>query len=301
MVISFKDSEKSINMLNLNLVICSILNINLEAFEKQLQRGTRPVKAAIKLGACPRKAQIVATLKLATTVEEINTVYANTKVLSCMTGKPVGEFYSRYNVGVIYSDMFRTLVNLDTKTIGTHSYGVHGEKGLDLLEKVLTLGDVLPLTKLKLRSDKVTATYTEYKVAHVSWKVTTLNCDSKLTHQEEAEIRFLADQKVYQELDKDKTTRELIVLKSGRLLSIAWFYDTWTEDNNDWIASLTKPYIPHGSRNTVRAVISSRELTDYGVYTDNTAVTVELSFEEPTDDVFIPYLDNDWDCRRFVI
>ncbi len=61
--------------MNLNSIICKILNINIEEFNNLITgRGMRPVKAAIRLGAEPEKAEIFATLKIAKTAEEITAV-----------------------------------------------------------------------------------------------------------------------------------------------------------------------------------------------------------------------------------
>ena len=80
--------------MNLNLIICKIINVDYKDFSYLVnERGVRPVKAAIRLGASPEIAQIFAGLKLATTAEEITAVYKNDAVKSCMTGKDVDPFY----------------------------------------------------------------------------------------------------------------------------------------------------------------------------------------------------------------
>ena len=102
--------------MNLNLIICKIINVDYKDFSYLVnERGVRPVKAAIRLGASPEIAQIFAGLKLATTAEEITAVYKNDAVKSCMTGKDVGPFYVANGIGCIYSNNYRCLVCLSPK------------------------------------------------------------------------------------------------------------------------------------------------------------------------------------------
>lgn len=116
--------------MNLNSIIAQILNINEQEFTALVEgRGMRPVKAAIRLGAEPDKAQIFAGLKIATTVSEIDAVYANENVRSCMTGNAPGQFYHDNGIGVIYSNNYRCLVNIKTSSLairhGWSGYGYH--------------------------------------------------------------------------------------------------------------------------------------------------------------------------------
>ncbi len=116
--------------MNLNSIIAKILKINVRDFETLVNvRGMRPVKAAIRLGAEPEKAQIFAGLKLATTASEIDAVYANENVRSCQTGNAPGQFYSDNGIGVIYSNNYRCLVNPKTNSLairhGWSGYGYH--------------------------------------------------------------------------------------------------------------------------------------------------------------------------------
>ena len=97
-------------------------------------RGMRPVKAAIKLGAKADIAQLVGDLKLAVTAEEIDTVYADERCKSCMTGCKVGRFWEINGVGVIYAPNFRLLVGLVTKGLNPQAYGFKGNTVHDLLE-----------------------------------------------------------------------------------------------------------------------------------------------------------------------
>lgn len=104
-------------------LVCKVLGINSEIYIKQLTIGCRPVKAAIKLGACPTKAELLCTLKLATTAEEINFAYDQPYALSCMAGEPVGDYYEINNIFCLYNDFYRVLYNPDTHVF-CRSYGI---------------------------------------------------------------------------------------------------------------------------------------------------------------------------------
>lgn len=117
----------------LNEVIANILGICPESFQASLDRGMRPVKAAIKQGASAPVAQLVASLTLATSVAEINSVYADTRTRSCMVGAEVGEFYHAHGIGVIHAPNYRRLVGLETGVLAPRGYGFHGNKVDDLL------------------------------------------------------------------------------------------------------------------------------------------------------------------------
>ena len=121
--------------MNLNSIIAKILKINLNQFEELVDgRGMRPVKAAIRLGAEPEKAQIFATLKIAKTAEEITAVYKNDKIRSCMTGDDVGPFYAANGISCIYSGNYRCLVNLKTMTLCSMGY----QKGYGYHRNIIT-------------------------------------------------------------------------------------------------------------------------------------------------------------------
>ena len=59
----------------LNIVISSLLNIDEIKFQAGLDKGQKPSKLAIKLGANQTHAQYLAGLKLAITEQEINEAY----------------------------------------------------------------------------------------------------------------------------------------------------------------------------------------------------------------------------------
>jgi hypothetical protein len=121
------------NQTALNVIIANLLSIDPEAFQAAVTRGTRPVKAALKLGADIQMAQLVAALQLATSAEEIDTVYADQRTKSCMVGYNVGEFYSAHGIGVIHAPNYRRLVGLETGVLAPRGYGFHGEKVDELL------------------------------------------------------------------------------------------------------------------------------------------------------------------------
>ena len=107
----------------LNIVISSLLNIDEIKFQAGLDKGQKPSKLAIKLGANQTHAQYFAGLKLAISAEEINEAYAS-HIRSCMTDKPVGEFYAMNGIGVIWGPQFRILVNTSNGVLGSSSYGM---------------------------------------------------------------------------------------------------------------------------------------------------------------------------------
>lgn len=123
----------------LNKIICSSLGINLESFIKKVNKGMRPVKAAISLGADSNLASIVAVLKLATTAEEINLAYSQEGARSCMTGELVGTFYASNKIQCIWSPNFRVLYNPTTKVACGSSYGFHRDILRPLLKKHLEM------------------------------------------------------------------------------------------------------------------------------------------------------------------
>lgn len=116
-------------------ILGKIMGIDATAWRNLVDgRGMRPVKAAIKLGASGDIAQLVGDLKLAVTAEEIDTVYADDRCKSCMTGCKVGRFWEINGVGVIYAPNFRLLVGLVTKGLNPQAYGFKGDTVHDLLE-----------------------------------------------------------------------------------------------------------------------------------------------------------------------
>ena len=115
-------------------ILGKIMGIDATAWRNLVDgRGMRPVKAAIKLGAKADIAQLVGDLRLAVTAEDIDTVYADERCKSCMTGCKVGRFWEINGVGVIYAPNFRLLVGLVTKGLNPQAYGFKGNTVHDLL------------------------------------------------------------------------------------------------------------------------------------------------------------------------
>lgn len=125
-------------MLTLNQLVAKTVNVDVEAYESLLTRGTKPTKALFRLGVEQQLAGILGTLKIATSIEEINEVYANIGVKSCMTGWNVGEFYNFFNISVIYNDRYRCLVNLEKEWKSSRGYGILCYQLDDLLSTVLS-------------------------------------------------------------------------------------------------------------------------------------------------------------------
>lgn len=176
-------------MKNLNTVICSILNIRFDDFVSLVEtRGMRPVKAAIRLGAEPKAAQLFASLKLVTTSEEINEVYSNENVTSCMRGHEVGQFYEANDFGVIYSDNFRCLINVKTGALvrsnhrSTFGYGYHRDQICHVLAEHYT-SDELVTNKVYSERPVIvgyTNTTTEqFEVTSYHYKIDKLFCDGE--------------------------------------------------------------------------------------------------------------------------
>lgn len=114
---------------DLRSIVADILGIDLnEWIHLTDKRGTKPVKAALKLGADESLAQLIGDLRLAVTAEEIDKVYADERCKSCMTGLSVGPFWYNNKVGVIYAPNFRVLVGLTTRGLCSSSYGYKRDK-----------------------------------------------------------------------------------------------------------------------------------------------------------------------------
>ena len=120
-------------MLNLVTIMAKATNVSVVELEALILRGVKPTKALYRLGVDQQIAGMIGTLKIASTEEEINTVYANEQVKSCMTCKPVGGFYSAIGMSVLYNDRFRVLVDLKTGWRSGRGYGVLCYKLDDLL------------------------------------------------------------------------------------------------------------------------------------------------------------------------
>lgn len=176
-------------MKNLNTVICSILNIRFDDFVSLVEtRGMKPTKAAIRLGADPREAQLFAGLKLATTAKEIDEVYSNTNVLSCMQGQNVGKFYEANDFGVIYSDNFRCLINIKTGALvrsnhrTTFGYGYHRDQICHVLAEHYTSDELVTNKVYSERPVVVGYTNTtseQFEVTVYHYKIDKLFCDGE--------------------------------------------------------------------------------------------------------------------------
>lgn len=96
--------------LDIHTLVASILEIDANTFKKGLAKGQKPTKLACKLGADYHKASLLASLSLAVTATEINIVYADETIRSCMTGKNVGDYYTKMGVACLHGANFRALV-----------------------------------------------------------------------------------------------------------------------------------------------------------------------------------------------
>lgn len=124
--------------LDIQTLVASILLIDSTAFKKGLAKGQKPVKLACKLGADYHKASLLASLNLAVTAAEINTVYADETIRSCMTGKKVGEYYAQMGVSCLHGANFRALVVEKEGVLYTpRCYGVAMDAVADLLGDLL--------------------------------------------------------------------------------------------------------------------------------------------------------------------
>lgn len=115
---------------NFDNLIVNLLKIkDPEIYFSALAKGVKPSKAARKAGAtCSVDVlEIFGSARLAKTKEEINQAY-KTEVKSCMQNKPVGDYFSSYNIGVIWTGNFRILVCLETGKLPSKAYGFHGKK-----------------------------------------------------------------------------------------------------------------------------------------------------------------------------
>jgi hypothetical protein len=120
--------------LDIQTLVASILGIEATTFKKGLAKGQKPVKLACKLGADYHKASLLASLNLAVTATEINAVYADETIRSCMTGKKVGEYYAQMGVSCLHGANFRALVVEKEGVFYTpRCYGVAMDAVADLL------------------------------------------------------------------------------------------------------------------------------------------------------------------------
>lgn len=96
--------------LDIQTLVASILGIDATTFKKGLAKGQKPTKLACKLGSDYHQASLLASLSLAVTAAEINSVYADETIRSCMTGKNVGDYYAQMGIACLHGANFRALV-----------------------------------------------------------------------------------------------------------------------------------------------------------------------------------------------
>lgn len=112
---------------DVNVMICAVLNIDQCQYTFLVtERGMKPSKALIRLGVNHREASLLGGLKLATSKEEIDSVYKDESIRSCMTGDAPGAFYEYNGIGVLYSSDFRCLVG-GSRGINPRAYGTKGD------------------------------------------------------------------------------------------------------------------------------------------------------------------------------
>lgn len=126
--------------LDIQAVVASILEIDVTSFKTGLAKGQKPTKLACKLGADYHKASLLASLNLAVTAAEINAVYADETIRSCMTGKNVGDYYTQMGVACLQGANFRALVVEKGGVFYTpRCYGVAMDAVADLLGDLLVV------------------------------------------------------------------------------------------------------------------------------------------------------------------
>lgn len=136
-------------MLTLNQIVASAANVDLVEYEALLTRGTKPSKALYRLGVEQQLAGIIGTLKIANTAEEINKVYNDTSIPSCMTTKDVGPFYARHGFSVLHNDRYRVLINLEKEWISERGYGVLCHK----LDEILHTSEIVTWFPLEVKDN----------------------------------------------------------------------------------------------------------------------------------------------------
>ncbi len=228
--------------MNLNLIICKIINVDYKDFSYLVnERGVRPVKAAIRLGASPEIAQIFAGLKLATTAEEITAVYKNDAVKSCMTGKDVGPFYVANGIGCIYSNNYRCLINLTTKSLCDKGYGYHRDIITSEMRKYFTSDNFISnneIIKEEYESAEILKVIRTpiYSISYYGWEIKEIKFnffgEGKVIrqwdlHKNELDIitssftKFVNEESNFFLTDSTSKTLELVIPNVGRLLNLS--------------------------------------------------------------------------------
>lgn len=127
--------------MNINQIVAKLANVSQKEYTDLVEvRGMRPSKALFRLGVEQQLAGLLGTLKLASTADEIDIVYSNTQVLSCMTGQPVGEFYAHLDLQVIYNDRYRCVVEVQSNWASPRGYGILCHKLDPILRQVFNKG-----------------------------------------------------------------------------------------------------------------------------------------------------------------
>ena len=117
---------------DVNKMVASVTNVDFTKYTNLLKRGMKPSKALIRLGASHREASLLGGLKIAISKEEIDSVYHDATIRSCMTGDSPGAFYEYNGIGVLYSSDFRVLVG-NEKGINPRAYGTKGDAVYQLI------------------------------------------------------------------------------------------------------------------------------------------------------------------------
>ena len=119
-----------------------ILEIDLESFQAELSRGTKPTKAALKCGADETLAQLIAPLRFAVSKGEIDAAYRSVK--SCLSGdNTIADFCIKHGLFVLCSPNYRVLFNPRTMHAARMSYGFSAEHVQDHLSKFITFDGVI--------------------------------------------------------------------------------------------------------------------------------------------------------------
>lgn len=116
-------------------MIARALGADGAAFAVRLERGMRPVKAAMAAGACDaRIASMIAPLALSVDAAGITAAYTGAK--SCMHGADVGPYYAALGVACLWSANFRALVVWNEELgqfVAPRAYGIEKDPVVEAL------------------------------------------------------------------------------------------------------------------------------------------------------------------------
>lgn len=260
-------------MFNVNKVICELLEINQVSFEALLSKGMRPVKAAVRLGANRIKAEVLSGLKVEWSIEGINKVYADENILSCMTDQKVGDFYYANNIGVMYGNNFRMLVNKQG-SIAKRAYGYKGQFIRDLLlnsENIYAADSLFPCNvEYQAYVDSI---YSGYYLITATIKPNTQHFQASW---------FMNDAPLSEVYGKD-TRYELIEETIERHQGKAWDHG----DNYDYLVSHSSDH------NNIRTVVYKHKM--YTAVTLTRPIVTPI-ISRPDYPHFVPYVD---ECGGF--